>query len=424
MSRDDAGLALGVNVQGYGQRPAAWRTQDVAPDALLTRSFWEDLGRTAERGLIDAIFFADAPALGDPNARPVGIVEPFAAAQVALAATSQLGAVVTASTTYNDPVELAERTLGLDLLSGGRSAWNAVTTYAPDASGNFGLGANPPRADRYRRAQEFVEVVHALWDSASTGVDVEHRGEYFELVGRLTTPPSAQGRPAQFQAGGSPEGRELASRFADGVFAVELTVGPARENRRNVKRDAARFGRRPDDVTIMPGLSLVLGSTEEEARRRYDDLEALAPDGYALASLASYFDDDIRALPLDEPIPRSILDAPWDPAVFGRSVGYRQTVLAWVRENNTSIRDLVREFGGYGARIIVGTPEQAADSIEEWYRTGAADGFNLMVDELPRGLETVVDQLIPLLQERGLFHREYEHPTLRGRLAARSRPVG
>jgi len=420
MSRDaDAGLVLGVNLQGFGQRPAAWRTQDVAATDLLTAAFWEDLGRTAERGLLDMVFLADHPAWSDPNVRAYGLLEPFVALGVIAGATTHLGLVGTASTTYNDPVELAERTLSLDTVSGGRVGWNAVTTYDSSVSANFGVARNPDRPERYARAGEFVDLVQALWASAATGATVHHRGEFLTHDGVLRVPPSAQGHPVVFQAGGSPHGRDLAARVAEGVFAVELTPEPAREHLRAVKRAAATYGRRSSDVTVVPGLSLVLGSTEAEARARFDHLESLAPDGYALRALGTHLDADLSGLDPAAPIPSSILDREVDPVTYGPSLGYHETVVRWVRANNTSLRDVLRGFGGYGARIVVGTPEQAADTIEDWYRTGAADGVNLMIDEFPRGIETVVDELVPILQRRGVFHREYEDVTLRGRLAAR-----
>jgi FMN-dependent oxidoreductase (nitrilotriacetate monooxygenase family) len=417
----DGGLILGVNLQGFGQRPAAWRTQDVAGTDLVAPGFWEHIGRVAERGLLDMVFFADHPALADPNVRPLGLLEPFTALQTIAGVTEHLGLVGTASTTYNDPLELAERLLTLDTLSGGRLAWNAVTTYAPDVSANYGLTANPPRPERYARAGEFVDLVTALWRSAATGETVHHRGPVFELDARLEVPVSAQGHPVVFQAGGSPQGRDLAARIAEGVFAVELTPGPAREHARAVKDAAARYGRDPESVRIVPGLSLVLGSTEREAQDRYDALEALAPDGHALRSLGSHLDADLSVFSPDDRLPAEVIDHPIDPATYGPSLGYHETVTTWAREQTAAgatVRDLVRQFGGYGARIVVGTPEQAADTIEEWYRTGAADGFNLMIDEFPRGLETVADHLVPILQERGLFRRSYEEPTLRGRLRA------
>ncbi|MGO3884792.1 MAG: LLM class flavin-dependent oxidoreductase, partial [Mycetocola sp.] len=285
---DTRSLILNVNLQGFGQRPASWRTQDVTGTEVLDAPFWENLGRVAERGLLDSVFFADNPSLGNPNLRPLGLVEPFVILQTIAAATEHLGLVGTASTSYNDPVELAERLLSLDTISGGRLAWNAVTTYNPAVSGNFGVESNAPRDERYRRAAEFVELVVALWQSAATGVPVQHDGEFFTEHRRLHVPPSAQGHPVIFQAGGSPQGRELASRVAEGVFAVELLIDPAIEHYRQVTEGTRRFGRTPADVSIIPGLSLVIGSTEEEAWRHFDAQEALAPEGYTRGALGGF----------------------------------------------------------------------------------------------------------------------------------------
>lgn len=416
-------LVLGVNLQGFGQRPGAWRVQDVTPTDLIGPEFWQNLGRIAERGRLDAVFFADNPSLGNPNVRALGLLEPFTALQAIGQATEHLGLVGTASTTYNDPVDLAERLLSLDLVTGGRLAWNAVTTYNPAVSANFGLDGNPDRLTRYARAAEFVDVVTRLWRSAGSGSTVDHVGPNFEVHTGLDVPPSAQGHPVVFQAGGSDQGRDLAARFAEGVFSVELTLDAAIENRRALREAAVRLGRSADSVKVVPGLSIVLGSTEREAADLYDSLERLAPDGYAEATLGAYLEVDVATLDPDAPIPDHVLDRTVDEASYAHSLGYRRTVLRWVRENNTSVRDLVRAFGGYGARIVVGTPEQVADSIEQWFRLGAADGFNLMIDRFPTGLAEVVDHVVPLLQERGLFRREYGARTLRGRFAETSRTV-
>lgn len=409
-------MILNVNLQGFGQRPSSWRTQEVEGTELVTRDFWENLGRIAERGKLDAVFFADHPALPNPNLRPLGMVEPFVALEAMAGVTEHLGLVGSASTTYNDPYDLAERLLSLDVITGGRLAWNAVTTYAKGVSRNFGITSNPPRPTRYRRAQEFAGIVRKLWQSAASDESVVHHGEFFSVEGKLDVPPSAQGHPVIFQAGGSPAGRDLASSVADAVFSVELLLDPAIENYRAVKENARRHGRRPDDVKIIPGLSFVLGSTEEEANRRYDEMEALAPDNYTLNTLADYLGDEIKDADLNAPVPDSILDREVDENTFHRSLSYQKGIVRWVRKNNTSLRDVLRNFGGYGARIIVGTPEQTADTIEHWYRSGAADGFNLMVDEFPRGLETFVDEVVPILQKREIFRQDYAEKTLRDRV--------
>jgi alkanesulfonate monooxygenase SsuD/methylene tetrahydromethanopterin reductase-like flavin-dependent oxidoreductase (luciferase family) len=408
-------VLLGVNFQGFGQRPAAWRVQDVQPTDLVGPDFWANLGRIAERGRLDAVFFADNPNLGDPNVRALGFLEPFTALQEIGAATEHVGLVGTASTTYNDPVELAERLLSLDLVTGGRLAWNAVTTYNPNVSGNFGVTGNPDRTTRYARAAEFVDVVTRLWAGSASGQPVDFVGEHVEVHAGLDVPRSAQGQPVIFQAGGSDQGRDLAARFAEGVFSVELTLDAAVENRRLLREAARRAGRAADHVRVVPGLSIVLGSTEREANELYDSLEQLAPDGYAESTLGSYLDVDVSTLDPAAPVPASVLDRTFDENTYDHSVGYRRTVTRWVRENNTNVRELVRAFGGYGARIVVGTPEQVADSIESWFDAGAADGFNLMVDRFPTGLTEIVEHVIPILQDRGLFHRHYSESTLRGR---------
>ncbi|KAB1644486.1 MULTISPECIES: NtaA/DmoA family FMN-dependent monooxygenase [unclassified Pseudoclavibacter] len=411
-------LILNVNLQGYGQRPAAWRVQDVVPDDQITPGFWNHLAAVAERGRLDAAFFADHPAGENPNPRPLGLNEPFALAASIAASTEHLGIVATASTTYNDPLELAARVLGTDIVAGGRIGWNVVTTYSPKVSANFGVAQNPDRETRYRRAREFTEAVIRLWKTSGTDQSVDFHGELVDVVGRLDLPHSPQRHPVLFQAGGSAQGRDLAARFADGVFAVELTKQGAIDHRAYVRDRAAAYGRNPDSVNIVPGLSLVIGSTQAEAERLYDELESLVPDSYTIGSLNAILEADVSSLPLDEPIPDDVLHRPVDESAHVASAGYRETFLDWIRDNNDSLRGVLRKFGGYGARIIVGTPEQIADDIEDWYRAGAADGFNLMIDRFPAGLEKFVDEVVPLLQRKGIFKREYHAQTLRERLGA------
>ncbi|WP_159502410.1 LLM class flavin-dependent oxidoreductase [Microbacterium sp. 18062] len=414
------GLFLGVNLQSFGQRPAAWQVQDVAPDALLHEAFWQDVARTAERGLIDTVFFADHPAFTNPNPRPLGVVDPFVLAATVAAATERLGVVVSGSTSYNDPVDLAARVLSLDVVSGGRIGWNVVTTYSPDVAGNFGGDATPPRSERYARAEEFTGLVRALWRSARTGERVVAASDRFGFDASLGLPPSPQGEPVLFQAGGSSGGRALAARHADGVFTVELTEQGAIANRRALREAAASVGRSPGDVTVVPGLSLVLGSTEAEAVARYDELEGRVPQSYMLGSLSAVLGADASILDLDAPIPGELIDAPWDPDAHVASVGYRQTFLDWIADRRgATVREVLRQFGGYGARIVIGTPEQVADGMERWFRVGAADGFNLMLDRYPDGLAEFVEHVVPLLQRRGVYRRAYEASTLGGRLRPR-----
>ncbi len=407
-------LTLNVNLQGFGQRPSAWQFSGSGPDTLLRPEHWIASAKAAERGLLDAVFFADQPALHNPNPRPGNALEPITLASLITSATEHVGVIASASTTYNDPVDLAERLLSADAISGGRLGWNLVTTYNKAVSANFGLDSNPGRLDRYRRAGEFVDAVKAVWAAASGNGAYRHHGEFFQLEGRTAVEPSAQGHPVLFQAGGSEQGRELAAEHAEGVFAVELTLKRAIENYADLKRRAVAFGRGATLPRITPGLSLVIGSTVEEARTRFDEFESRTPDDYALRSLSNVIAHDATTLSLDEPIPAEILDKPWDPDAHPTSTGYRLTFLDWIQERrHHTIAELLRDFGGYGSRIIIGTPEQIADDIELWFHSYAADGFNLMIDQFPDGLVTFAEEVVPLLQRKGIHKREYHSATLR-----------
>ncbi|WP_219928128.1 NtaA/DmoA family FMN-dependent monooxygenase [Arthrobacter sp. HMWF013] len=412
-------LTLNVNLQAFGQRPSAWQFSTGNPAALVEPDHWIASARAAERGLLDAVFFADQPALHNPNPRPGNPLEPITLASLITSATDHVGVIGSASTTYNDPVELAERLLSADALSGGRLGWNVVTTYNKAVSANFGLPEAPGRQERYRRAGEFVDAVKAVWAAAAGDGKYLHHGEFFQLEGTTALGPSAQGSPVIFQAGGSEQGRDLAARHAEGVFAVELTLPRAVENYADLKRRAAAAGRHAGVPRITPGLSLVIGSTVAEARARFDEFEALVPDNYALRSLSSVIAHDASTLALDEPIPAKILDKPWDPDTHPTSTGYRLTFLDWIQERrHQSLREVLRDFGGYGSRIIIGTPEQIADDMELWFRSFAADGFNLMIDQFPDGLHTFADHVVPLLQRKGIHKREYGASTLRDGIGA------
>ncbi|MFD4254336.1 NtaA/DmoA family FMN-dependent monooxygenase [Amycolatopsis thermoflava] len=416
-------VILGINVLVLGYLPAAWQSPLLKKDSFVDPAYWETIGRTAERGTLDAIFLADGPLLGDPahDANPIRL-EPTVNWGHVAAATERVGLVATVSTTFNDPFELAERLLSWDHLSGGRAGWNIVTTRGATAARNFGLPDVPLRDDRYDRAAEFVDVVRALWDSAVTGEDISHRGELFQLDGRLRVPPSRQGSPVLLQAGGSPKGRELAGRVAEGVFAAELTKDKAIEHYRLVKRLARAHGRSPDDVKILPGLLLTLGSTEEEARRRNDELHDAGPAAYSVQWLSQSIGYDASKLDLDEPFPEEVLAAPADPQTFQGSMGFRESIVAQIRRTNPTVREYLRQtrYTGSGHAGFVGTPEQLADHIEDWFHSGAIDGFNLQPDVLVDGLEVIADELVPLLRRRGLYRHDYETDTLRGHFRAAS----
>jgi FMN-dependent oxidoreductase (nitrilotriacetate monooxygenase family) len=422
--RRDGHVILGINVLTLGYLPAAWQTDLLGIHSPTEADYWRRIGALAERGTLDAIFLADGAALGDPSYDANNVrFDPTITWSHVARATSRVGLIATASTTFNDPFELAERLLSFDTVSGGRAAWNLVTSRDSTTANNFGLDDVLARGDRYQRGSEFADVVIALWESARTGAAIRHRGRFFDIEGRLHVPPSPQGRPVIFQAGGSPEGRALAGRVADGVFAAELTKEGAIEHYREVKQHALAAGRSADAVKILPGLLLTLGSTEEEARRRSDELHDLGPASYSAQWLSQSIGYDVLTLELDEPFPAELLDAPVDHATFRGSIGFRQSIFERIRQTRPTVREYLREtrYTGSGHGGFVGTPEQLVDRIEDWFHSGAIDGFNLQPDRLIDGLEVIADELVPLLRARSLFRHDYETDTLRGHLAASAR---
>ncbi|MCJ2025557.1 LLM class flavin-dependent oxidoreductase [Methylobacterium sp. J-067] len=422
-------LHLNVNLLHSGVYPSAWRLPESRPDAFLDIDHVVRVARIAERGKLDAIFLADTPAINDRiDYRPFNALEPTVVLSAVAAVTSHVGLVATASTTYNEPYNLARRFASLDLVSRGRAGWNVVTTADAAAGRNFGFAGASEHGARYARAREFTDLVHALWDSweddAFVGdkasgrfVDtakvhaVDHRGAHYTVAGPLTVPRSAQGRPVTFQAGGSEDGRELAAATADAVFSLAQTIEDGAAYARDLRTRAARYGRSPEALVILPGLATVIDSTEAEARRRQDALWDLVPVEYSLARLAGTLRIDPARLDLDKPLP--------DPLPLPPDANHTMFLgtLALARRDKLTVRQLLRALGGgVGHRIVVGTPEAIADDIEAWFRAGAADGFNLMPDVLPEGLETFVDAVVPILQRRGLFRQDYAGATLRDHL--------
>jgi len=418
-------LHLNVNLLHSGVYASAWRQPESDPGAFFDVAHYVNVARIAERGKFDAIFLADIPAVTDRiDYRPFLSMEPTIVLATVAAATTHIGLIATASTTYNEPYNIARRFATLDHASGGRTGWNAVTTADAAASRNFGQSGVLEHKTRYDRAKEFAEVVHALWDSweddAFVGdkatarfVDtskvhaISHRGKYYSVEGPLNVPRSPQGRPVTVQAGGSNDGRDLAAAQAEAVFTLAQSVEEGVAYARDLRARAAAYGRATDSIVILPGLATVIGSTEAEAKRRQEELWELVPIEYSLARLAGTLQVSPDRLELDKPLPELPLPANANQTMFQGTVNL-------ARRGNLTVRQLLKALGGgVGHRIIVGTPEFIADDIETWYRAGAADGFNLMPDVLPTGLEVFVDSVVPLLQKRGLFRRDYEGKTLR-----------
>ncbi|GIG21418.1 monooxygenase [Cellulomonas chitinilytica] len=422
-------LHLNAFLMSSGHHEASWRLPESDPSSVSTNiAFLQQLALTAERGRLDSIFFADGPAQGrDVGRRPSGTLEPTVVLAAIAAVTSRIGLIATASTTYNDPYNLARRFASVDHISGGRAGWNIVTTAFGEAARNFGLADQPSHRERYERAAEFLEVSLKLWDSWEADAEVGdkaagvwgdsskvhaigHVGEHFSVAGALTTPRSPQGRPLLVQAGSSEDGKDFAAQYAEAVFTAQQTLADAQEFYADLKRRAVEWGRDPATVLVLPGIVPVIGATEAEAREKEDELDRLIKPEYARVELAKTLRVHPDDLPLDRELPA---DLPSEDEIEGAKSRYT-LVVNLARREHLTVRQLIgRLGGGRGHRTFSGTAEQVADAIQDWYDHGAADGFNIMPAVLPSGLDDFVDQVVPILVDRGLFRTEYTGTTLR-----------
>jgi FMN-dependent oxidoreductase (nitrilotriacetate monooxygenase family) len=342
-------------------------------------------------------------------------------------ATDRIGLIATASTTYNAPYNLARRFASLDHVSGGRAGWNIVTTAERGSAQNFGLDDRPAHRERYRRAAEFVDVSVRLWDSWEDGAEigdktaglyadtgrihpVDYAGEFLRVRGPLNVPRSPQGRPLLVQAGSSEDGREFAARYAEAIFTAQQTLEDAQRFYADIKQRARRLGRDPDQVKILPGIVPVIGSTEAEARALDAELEELIIPEYGLAQLSRVLEVPAETLKLDQPLPEDVFSR---PRVEGAQSRFDLVTELGKREKLTVRQLIARLGGGRGHRTFTGTPQQVADTIEDWFDRGAADGFNVMPPVLPSGLEVFAEHVLPIIRKRGLFRTGYAGRTLR-----------
>src|SRR6202161_115054 len=415
---------------GVGYHESAWKLADPADLAGSARfGVLERAALDAERGLLDAVFFADSPGLAIFRARyfPQVGFDPLEILAALSRTTTRIGLIATASTTYSAPYDLARRLATVDHLSGGRAGWNIVTTRYAGAAGNFGLAAHPDPADRYARAEEFVDVASRLWESwaaaavvadqdtgvwADTGLikPVDFHGRFFNVSGALTLPRSPQGRPAFAQAGSSGPGIERAGENADLVFTAQPDIPAGRSFRDAIRPSALRHGRDPDDVLVLPGVAFVLGSTEAEARALRDELEDRVDPEFRWRNLAHNAGLDVTLVDPDHPLSEAAIDG------ANRS-SRTDEIVARGRETAKTFRQLAEELTGLpGGLEFTGTPEQFPDLIEAWLTEGASDGFTLQPTTLPGSLERFTDHVVPLLQARGLTRTAHTATTLRGHL--------
>jgi FMN-dependent oxidoreductase (nitrilotriacetate monooxygenase family) len=433
-------LKLGAFIMATGHHIAAWRHPDADADAGHNIGHYRGLAETAERGLFDLVFVADSPAGWDSDRDPEirrrvshsAHFEPVTLWSALSQVTNNIGFVATASTTYEDPYLLARKFASLDHISKGRAAWNVVTTAA-DVSRNFSIPGHPAHTNRYERAEEFVDLVLDLWDSyeddaiiadKAAGIfldpakvhKIDHHGKVFDVTGPLNVARSPQGRPVVVQAGASEPGRELAARTAEVIFTANQTLGEAQAFYADLKRRLPTFGRRAEDLVIMPGIFAVLGGTEKQAQENYDFIQSLVHPTIAWSILKQHYAGvDLSGYSLDD-------KAPPLPAHTENNQS-RLKLVSELQAKGLTLRQLYLSLAtARGHRTVVGTPEQVADAIEEWFTQSAADGFNIMPPILPTALTDFVDQVVPILQRRGLSRTAYEGTTLRDNLGL-ARPI-
>lgn len=416
-------MKLGAFLWATGHHIAAWRHPKAHVTAGIDIDHYIQLARAAEAAKFDMIFCEDAAGLREANvglasqtSRSIGF-EPISLLSALAVQTSRIGLVSTASTSYNEPYGLARTFLSLDHLSGGRAGWNLVTSASPIEAANFGSTGLKPHADRYVRAREFAEVVTGLWHDKLDGASESgHDGQSFSVRDPLDLPRSPQGAPVMVQAGASDVGRDLAARTADVVFTAAQTFEEAKAFYDDLKGRLSAYGREPDDIKIMPGVAPVVAETEAEAREKYEELQELIPDEVGVALLSSYLSiADLWRYPIDGPLPEL-------PATEGMQ-SRQALVIEQSRRDNLSIRQLARHFAGArGHWRIVGTAAQVADALQARFEGGAADGFNVMPSYFPGELDAFATLVVPELQRRGLFRKDYEGRTLREHLGLK-RPL-
>ncbi|MBU8711096.1 LLM class flavin-dependent oxidoreductase [Brevibacillus sp. FSL K6-0770] len=440
-------IHLSAYLVGTGIHVASWRLPEARKNASIDIEYYKYLAQTAERGKFDIAFIADSLAVNeDSHPNILNRFEPTTLLAALAGATSKIGLVATASTTYYEPYNLARLFASVDHISNGRAGWNMVTTG--DATGetgrNFSRNNHLEHDHRYEWAEEFIDVVQGLWDSweddafvqdKETGVffdpnklhRLHYKGTYYSVQGPLNIGRSRQGQPVIVQAGASEPGQRLAARTAEVVFSHVKDFERAKAFYRSLKSKLADYGRTPDQLHILQGISPIVADTKEEAEAIHRRLHDLLLPEQGLRFLSGYLGKvDFSKYSLDTPAKE--VEFPQDNGI--------QSHFEWmtdlIRQKNPTLRELYALLEGGPNRELIGTPEQIADVLEKWFTQGAADGFMFIAPVLPQGLEAFVDKVIPLLQERGLYRHDYEGDTLRehlglekpyNRLAVRSRAL-
>ncbi|NIJ38511.1 FMN-dependent oxidoreductase (nitrilotriacetate monooxygenase family) [Sphingopyxis panaciterrae] len=424
-------LHLGAFMRPISIHTGAWRYPGAVPDANFNFPLIRHLAQRLEAAKFDAFFMADhlavlnMPVDALKRSHTVTSLEPFTLLSALAGATDRIGLVATASTTFDEPYHIARRFASLDHISGGRAGWNIVTTANPDAALNFGYDDEIDHDERYRRAREFHDVVTGLWDSfaddafprdTATGLYFDpakmhvlaHKGDYLSVRGPLNIARPIQGWPVIVQAGASEAGRDLAAATAEVIFAAESSIERSRDFHADIRQRMTGYGRDPDLLRVLPAAFVVVGDTVEEAQAKRAHLDSLVHYDSGIHSLSGMLGHDVSVYDPDGPLP----DIPETNA----SQSSRARIVEAASREKLTIRELAARAGSYSGLAFVGTPKTIADAMEEWLDTRASDGFNIMFPYLPAGLDDFVDRVVPELQRRGIFRKDYAGVTLRDHL--------
>jgi FMN-dependent oxidoreductase (nitrilotriacetate monooxygenase family) len=429
-------MALGLVINWAGGHVASWKHPKVPPGASMSFDFYRGIAATAERGRLDLLFLADHLAIGEAGASlaqlersgEVVFFEPMMLLAGLASITRHIGLTATVSTTYNEPYNVARVFASLDHLSRGRAGWNVVTTGREAAAPNFSRDQHMKHPDRYHRAHEFLDVCKALWDSWDDDAFVydkarsvyylrdrvrhtDHAGEHFSVKGPLNVARPPQGHPLIIQAGSSEAGQDLAAATADVVFTGQLTIEGAQKFYASLKGRMAKHGRPPESLRVMPGVVPFVGRTAAEARAKFEEIQHLIEPGEALTFLSQMLGGvDLSGVPLDTPAPEL-------PMIENRGTSGPKLLQEKARRENLTLRELAYQVAGARRhRLLIGSAAEVADDLERWFKGGAADGFNIFPAWMPGGVEDFVELVVPILQERGLFRRDYGSGTLRDNL--------
>ncbi|MFC5653840.1 LLM class flavin-dependent oxidoreductase [Paenibacillus solisilvae] len=420
-------IKFGALIHGVGGNVSAWRHPEVPADASVNVEFYKKQAQTAEAGKFDLVFIADGLYINEKSIPHfLNRFEPITILSALAAVTSKIGLVGTLSSSYSEPFTVARQFGSLDQISGGRAGWNVVTSPLEGSAKNYSKTEHPTHDERYKIAEEYLEVTRGLWDSweddafirnKETGVffdpaklhRLDHKGKYFSVQGPLNIARSKQGHPVIFQAGSSESGKNLAAKSADAVFTGHDSIEEAKKFYKDVKDRTFAYGRSADDIAILPGIGPVIGRTEEEAEQKYQEIANLVSIENALDYLGRFFDHhDFSQYPLDEPFPE-LGDLGSNSFRSGTD-----RIKKIAKEQNLTLRQVA--LGSATPRsAFTGTPEKIADLIQQWHEEEAADGF-IIHSSLPSGLDDFVNLVVPILQERGLYRYDYESDTLRGNL--------